>query len=203
MGSFRSELRIDELTPVVLPEETRNEAEDIFSQLCISGLPALNLSAEEKLTKIDALFSLPELAFSEKTKKRACVLWQQKIQPIINAIAYINKNFSKKILADDMLKLTFLGYSTFFETFKKFINCSFTTYLQLVRLKNTHLMMAETNFPIAQIALMCGFNSHSHMEGAYKKFSGVVPTRARAHSKEWAIEWAKQQGCTTSTIGEK
>ncbi len=195
MGSFRSEFRLDELAPIVLPEELRNEAEEIFSRLCCSEIPSINLSAEELSAALEALFSLPGLDFSEKIKERAAMLWHSKIAPIISAITYINKNFNEKILIDDMLKLTLLGHSTFFETFRKVVNCSFATYLQIIRLKNAHRMMAGTNFPIAQVAVMCGFSSHSHMERAYKKFSGVVPTRARAHSREWAKEYsnAKKQ----------
>lgn len=193
MGSFRSELRLDELAPIVLPEEIRNEAEEIFSRLCCPELPSINLSAEELPAELEALFSLQGLDFPQKTKKRATMLWDSKIAPIISAISYVNKNFNEKILIEDMLKLTFLGHSTFFETFRKFINCSFATYLQVIRLKNAHSMMAGTSFPIAQVAFMCGFSSHSHMERAYKKFSGVSSSRARAHSKEWAREYAKKK----------
>lgn len=193
MGAFRSELQLDELAPIILPEKFRNEAANIFSRLSCPELPSINLSAEELPSVLDALFSLPGLDFPEKTKKRAATLWDSKIAPIISAISYINKSFNEKILIEDMMKLTFLGHTTFFETFKKVINCSFATYLQIIRLKNAHRMMAATSFPIAQIAFMCGFSSHSHMERTYKKFSGVIPTRARAHSKEWAREHSKKK----------
>lgn len=193
MGSFRSELRLDAHAPVILSEEIRDEAVEIFSRLSCSELPSINPSAEELPAVLEALFSLPGLYFSEKTKERAMMLWNSKIAPIISIISYVNKNFNEKILVEDMIKLSFLGHSTFFETFRKFINCSFSTYLQIIRLKNAHIMMAGTNFSIAQVAFMCGFSSHSHMERAYKKFSGVSPSRARAHSKEWARERTKNK----------
>ena len=52
--------------------------------------------------------------------------------------------------------------------------------------------MRETEYSIAQIASMCGFNSHSHMERTYKKYSGVNASKARAHAIEWIREYAKR-----------
>lgn len=188
MGAFGSEIRMNARELITLQEETAKEAFQLLTKLDASNQAESQLSVEEKLIVLERIFSLPDFAVSEQTGKHAISLWQTKINPIILGIVYVNDNFNEKILIKDMQRITFLGHSTFYETFRRFMNSSFLKYLQIIRLKNAHLMMRETDFSIAQVASMCGFNSHSHMERTYKKYSGVCSSKARAHSIEWARE---------------
>jgi len=193
MHYFSKELRLPVPEPITLSNQSRAILQENFSKLVLNQLAGVPNIESEAFALFESTFSLPELRLPQESAARAEVLWREKIQPILRVVGYINKNYAEKILVEDMLKMSCLGHTIFFSTFKKIIGDSFSSYLQQIRLWMCHSMMAHTNFSMAYIAAFCGFCNQSHMERAYKKYAGKLPKKARAHSKEWWKEQAEKE----------
>jgi len=64
--------------------------------------------------------------------------------------------------------------------FRRFYGTSIGAYLRQLRTEKAAQMLAATADPITDIALDCGFASHSHLCREFKAHFGVTPSRYRA-----------------------
>ena len=74
-----------------------------------------------------------------------------------------------------------LNYHPYYlsEVFKKHEACTLHQYQIRQRLLKANELCATTNLPFAEIALMCGFCSQSHMTDAFRKIYGITPSYFR------------------------
>lgn len=63
--------------------------------------------------------------------------------------------------------------------FRKYYRCSPGQYVRQLRLSNACRKLAETEIPIAEIALVSGFYDQSHFTRLFKEFTGLSPARYR------------------------
>ena len=173
------------LRPISLCDDSRSAVTEVFSHLAAARICHLQICPRDILTHLETIFSLPELAASQAAFGSLVSLWQSKLLPILSCMNYINLNYADKILVEDLLHMAAIGHTAFFTAFRNICGCTFAAYLQHVRLIHCHCLMADTDFSLAVISSLCGFSSQSHMERAYKKYSGVLPRHARKHAREW------------------
>ena len=177
-----------------------NKASQMLVQNLLSQLVVLSTTYNTDITAIrktlEDIFLLPELASTDKELAKAEHLWQAKITPVLSAIKYVNEHYQEKILIDDILKMFAMGHTVFFSSFKKILGITFSSYLQIRRLHACHSLMIRTTFSMSYISDMCGFSNQSHMERAYKKYSGVLPKKAREGAKVW---WSARNATQNKT----
>ncbi len=95
------------------------------------------------------------------------------------SVEYINLNYASDISAAGCAKKANLSYSYFAKLFRTIIGKSFKEYLTALRLAKAHNILISTDFPITDVALSCGYNSHAYFTAEYKKYYGKTPTETR------------------------
>ncbi|WP_407923508.1 helix-turn-helix domain-containing protein [Algihabitans albus] len=58
-------------------------------------------------------------------------------------------------------------------------------YLMGLRVERAREFLAESNLPLAAVAIKSGFCSQSHMTTAFKRVLGTTPGRYRVTAKAW------------------
>ena len=88
----------------------------------------------------------------------------------IDFIDYINANYADQISLQSMAKN--FGYSEgrCSHLFNECVGVSFKTYLNQIRMQRAVEMIAEKNYPIAEVMEKCGFNSPVTFYRQYRKF---------------------------------
>jgi AraC family transcriptional regulator len=66
-------------------------------------------------------------------------------------------------------------------TFKQAIGTSPYQYLLQQRVERAKQLLKKTERLIADIALECGFSSHSHLSKQFRQLTGITPTAYRAN----------------------
>ncbi|MBE6577524.1 MAG: helix-turn-helix domain-containing protein [Ruminococcaceae bacterium] len=95
-----------------------------------------------------------------------------------NAVEYINSNFATVTEAEAASVIN-MSYSHFSRTFKRVMGKSFKTYLTATRINAAERMLFETDTPITEIALACGFATSSHFIERFRLAKGVTPRQYR------------------------
>jgi AraC-like DNA-binding protein len=72
-----------------------------------------------------------------------------------------------------------MSYSHFSRLFKRIMGKSFKEYLTATRINAAERMLFETDVPITEVALACGFATSSHFIDRFKRVKGVTPKQYR------------------------
>jgi AraC family transcriptional regulator len=94
-------------------------------------------------------------------------------------MVFVEDFLSRNIGLVDMAAV--VGYSPdhFSRLFRQTFRISPYRYLLGRRVERAKAMLRDANLPIADIALACGFSSQSHLNGVFKRLTGVTPARYR------------------------
>ena len=98
---------------------------------------------------------------------------------IKKSMVYISQNFNKNITLEDTSNYVHLHPSYFSTMFKQSIGCSFKEYLNMVRIEESKRLLANTDYPIIDIAIASGFEDQSYFSKVFKKYTGLTPKQFR------------------------
>lgn len=104
---------------------------------------------------------------------------------IYDSIVYINSEFAEEITAEQAAERVNMSYSHFAKSFKQVTGNTFTEYLNITRVNEAEHLLTNTDLPVAEIAIRCGYNSISYFISIYKRYKGKTPLAERK-SKEAA-----------------
>jgi AraC family transcriptional regulator len=68
--------------------------------------------------------------------------------------------------------------------FRRFFGCSVGTYMRRLRIDRAEQLLLEPDATISEVALNCGFASHSHLCREFKVRFGVTPSEYRSDRRE-------------------
>lgn len=102
------------------------------------------------------------------------------------ALQYISDNIAFPISADDVANHLLLSSRQLNRVLKNSLNISVNRLINETRIKEAKRYIEQTDLPLSEIALMCGFNSPTHFNLTFKKTTGITPTlyRQKACAKE-------------------
>ena len=98
---------------------------------------------------------------------------------IYDIVAYINVWFAIDLSAEDMAKRANMSYSHFSRSFNKATGRTFKDYLNDIRINHAEQLVINTNMPITEISMECGYQTVSHFTTMYKKIKGISPIAQR------------------------
>lgn len=102
----------------------------------------------------------------------------------LKLIEYIDNHYSEPLSLKELSAKFFISLNYCCELFRKVIGCSFTEYLTNLRMKKAEELLKTTNYSVAEIARLVGYNDYYHFNKAFKKFYGTPPaTFRKKHSK--------------------
>ena len=101
---------------------------------------------------------------------------EQKIYSITSYIhAHYSEELSLELLADKFaISGCYLSHQ-----FKDVTGFTLTDYIQMTRVRNVQSLLINTNAPITEVALPCGFNSFSQFNRVFHKHIGMSPSQYR------------------------
>jgi AraC family transcriptional regulator len=100
---------------------------------------------------------------------------------VLQVLEYINAHLSQDIKLADLALLVDISQFHFSYLFKQAIGISPYQYLLQQRIERAKQLLKQTKRSIMDIALECGFNSHSHLSMQFRQLTGMTPTAYRAH----------------------
>jgi len=103
-------------------------------------------------------------------------------KPIIDAVYYIERNYAKELLIQEVADVS--GYSVYYfsRIFQAQLGSSFSEYVINVRLKHVQNDLLTTEKSITEIALENGFSYPGNMTNCFKKAFGITPLQYRKAS---------------------
>ncbi len=130
-------------------------------------------------SKIGKLFSLPTFSLTEEQHRNAKAFISNKLTPMMNSIEYMNKNYSKKIHREELIKISTLCQTDYFKLIKKIVGSTYSIYLQMIRLRRAQTMITFSTFSFTYIADKCGFGNRTYMGKLFKKYYGKTMSEDR------------------------
>lgn len=101
---------------------------------------------------------------------------------LVQVLEYIHAHLSQDIKLTDLAKLLAMSQFHFSHLFKQSLGISPYQYLLQQRIEWAKQLLKKTERSIMDIALECGFNSHSHLSKQFRQFTGTTPGMYRRSS---------------------
>lgn len=95
--------------------------------------------------------------------------------PMQKALQFILQNFQKQITISDLLQVTNMSNTTFYNSFMLTYRMSFKTYLINVRIGYACRLLIDATKSISEIAYESGFENLSNFNRQFKRMKGQTP----------------------------
>ncbi len=96
---------------------------------------------------------------------------------------YIEVNLAQKITLSDLAAIVGVGRFYFCRLFKGSTNLSPYNYVLQQRVKRAKKLLKDSELPICDVALECGFSSQSHLAKHFRNTVGTTPKMYRQSDK--------------------
>lgn len=94
-------------------------------------------------------------------------------------LEYAQRNFMQNITVRDIAQACSCSQSTVCHLFKQYMGISAKKYVANLRIDQAKKLLATSDLPISEVALMCGFSNINYFPTAFKKSVGINPTDYR------------------------
>jgi len=98
---------------------------------------------------------------------------------IFKTNAYIKEHLTEKISLDQAAEHVFLSKSYFCRIIKDELGCTFTEYVNRIRVDRSKSLLRNTGMSIVEIACAVGFDDQSYYTRIFKKQTGLAPGKYR------------------------
>lgn len=140
----------------------------------------LNMNDTEQLYTLFSIFKL--LSATDELNPLASPAFLETFRlnsnsPMQKALQFILQNFQKQMQISDLLQVTNMSYTTFYNTFKYTYRMPFKSYLMNVRIGYACRLLMDATQDISEIAYESGFENLSNFNRQFKKIKGETPSR--------------------------
>jgi AraC family transcriptional regulator len=126
------------------------------------------------VTRLVGLYGENAPAPSAAHRSNALPAWRLK-----RAVEFIDAHIDSPMTLAELAEAVGLSRMHFAAQLRRATGFRPNEYMLRHRVEKARTMLAETNVPIAELALNVGFSSQSHFTSAFKRFSGLAPSRWR------------------------
>lgn len=105
---------------------------------------------------------------------------------IYKAIDYMKCNYQSKITLEDTALNVGLSPSYFSKVFKEEMGCTFSSYLNELRIDKSKALLLSGSASIMEICAQVGFEDQSYFTKVFKKRTGVTPAKFRTRRSRLA-----------------
>ncbi len=100
---------------------------------------------------------------------------------LLQVTNYINDCLDQDIKLADLAQLLDMSQSHFSHLFKQSMGISPHQYLLQQRIERAKQLLKQTDRSVMEIALACGFDSHSHLSKQFRQLTGMTPKAYRTN----------------------
>ena len=100
---------------------------------------------------------------------------------LLQVLDYINDHLEQEIRLANLAQLLDMSQFHFSHLFKQSIGMAPYQYLLQQRVERAKQLLKQTDQSIMDIALLCGFNSHSHLSKQFRQLTGMTPKIYRSN----------------------
>jgi AraC family transcriptional regulator len=100
---------------------------------------------------------------------------------LLQILDYIDAHLHQEIKLTNLASLLGMSQFHFSHQFKQAIGITPYQYLLQQRIERAKQLLKQSDRSIADIALTCGFNSHSHLSKQFRQLTGTTPKTYRLH----------------------
>jgi AraC family transcriptional regulator len=101
---------------------------------------------------------------------------------LTQVLEYIQTHLDRDIRLAVLAALTGISQYHFCRLFKRSLGVTPYQYVLQQRIERSKQLLKQKNLAIADIALMCGFKSQSHLTTLFRKHTGITPKNFRSFS---------------------
>jgi AraC-like DNA-binding protein/ligand-binding sensor protein len=107
-------------------------------------------------------------------------LTQEKNSRIVkNAVEYIARHFSEEISLASVADTLHVNTSYLSTLFRQVTGTTFKEYLNRIRIEEAARLLSNTDYPVMEIAIACGYKDQSYFTKVFKKLTGLTPRQYR------------------------
>jgi AraC family transcriptional regulator len=99
---------------------------------------------------------------------------------LLQVTDYINDHLAQDIQLPDLARLLEISQFHFSRLFKQSMGIAPHQYILQQRVERAEQLLKETKLPVMEIAMLCGFSSHSHLGKWIRQHTGMTPKAYRA-----------------------
>ncbi len=96
-----------------------------------------------------------------------------------NAVEYISQNFSEDITLATVAEYLHVNTSYLSTLFRQVTGMTFKEHLNRVRIEEAARLLSNTDYPVMEIAIACGYKDQSYFTKVFKKLTGLTPRQYR------------------------
>lgn len=109
--------------------------------------------------------------------------YDKRVEDIKTALTYIKDNYRDKIYISDLAGQVNLNEQYFCRFFKKAIGRTPMEYVNEYRIKQTRRLLEETDLPVTEVCLECGYNNLGNFLREFRKQTGTTPLQYRKQAR--------------------
>ncbi|MDZ8055946.1 MAG: helix-turn-helix domain-containing protein [Aulosira sp. ZfuCHP01] len=165
----------------LLPEfRTRDPQIEAIGMMLFSELKQENLGSRLYIESLANVLAVHLLRQYSAAKPRLAIYEGGLPQrQLLQVLEYINEHLNQDIKLADLAALLGMSQFHFSHLFKQSMGTAPYQYLLQQRIERAKQLLKQTERSIMDIALECGFNSHSHLSKQFRQFTGMTPTAYR------------------------
>jgi len=138
----------------------------------LSKLQGMDHLIKRNILMWEILLESYQRSYGSKTKSKEEIL----VQSIID---YLEKNFNQKFSMEDLEQDIGLSYKYIGSLFKKNTSLTIKSYQLMLRLRESVILLGETQLTISEIADAVGFGDVYYFSNVFKREKGITPSRFR------------------------
>lgn len=179
--SFVNEIKSGQIRFCEVPEDKRAvEAVNAVFDTLENGLPGQ--LPYMKMTAVSAIYNFYgtflRLGLVNRTNSDAVTQNKDSVK-LKRTLEYIRQNYSQQIKLDDIANVCGMSPKYFCAYFKSMTGHTPVEYLNVYRISKAAKLLLNTDEPVTQIALDCGYNDLSYFIKQFGKHKGMSPGKFR------------------------
>lgn len=171
LPKFRSLLRQHSFAKSIVDAHGMKECRRLLKMMASNSA---NISFVNSLAEALIAFLIDKIGLRENTSDAETDL-------IKRLLIYLQEHFTEPVTVTDTA--SHFGYSAgrFSHIFNERIGCSFTRYVNSLRVEQARQLLSQGGMTLIEIATACGFSSIRTFHRVYKDFTGETPRTAQTH----------------------
>ncbi len=126
-----------------------------------------------------------------------------------HATEIVESRFLERLSLTEIASEVGVHYVHLSRQFHKYNRCTVGELIRKRRIQYASHLLAHSDTPLAEIALICGFSDQSHLSFLFKRYMGLSPSKFRRHggasggsTAGGGVGWFKDGGGLSEGVGE-